>query len=487
MTKLNGCKRRGVLVLVFAATAIGARAQTFKSVSFDVANGAAPSGVLVQGLDGNLYGAASAGGANGFGTVFKLTPHHGIRTLYSFCSQANCTDGQYPDGGLTLGTDGNFYGTTGWGGANSCGTNLGCGTIFKITPAGKLTTLYSFCSQPNCVDGTNPEAVLLQGLDESMYGTTVAGGANGSGTVFKLTPSGITTLYSFCSQPNCADGQSSYGGLILATDGNFYGTTGRGGANGGGTIFKLTEGGSFSTLYTFCSQPGCLDGAAPYGGLIQAADANLYGTTLGGANCNLLYGCGTIFRITLTGTLTSLYNFCQTSCLDGGSPWAGLLQATDGNLYGTTSDGGLNDGGTIFNSTTDGILTTLYSFCGQGNCYDGENPTSGVLQATNGNIYGTTTRGGAYGVGTVYSLSAALGPFVETLRSFGDVGSKVLILGNNLTGTTSVAFNGVAASFTTVSKTEVKTTVPQGATTGYVTVTMPTGVLTSNVPFRVIQ
>jgi len=480
MKNLSWWKKACGVFVLFAAT-IAAPAQTFKSLSFDVADGAAPSGALVQGLDGNVYGAASAGGADGVGTVFKVTPHHGITTLYNFCSQTNCADGQYPDAGLTLGTDGNFYGTTGWGGANICGPNLGCGTIFKITPAGKLTTLYSFCSQPNCVDGTNPEAVLLQGLDESLYGTTVAGGDNGFGTVFKLTPSGVTTLYSFCSQPNCADGQSSYGGLILATDGNFYGTTGRGGANGGGTIFKLTEGGSFSTLYTFCSQPGCLDGAAPYGGLIQAIDGNLYGTTLGGANCNILYGCGTIFRITLTGTLTSLYNFCQTNCLDGGSPWAGLLQATDGNLYGTTSDGGLNNGGTIFRSTTDGMLTTLYSF------YYGENPMAGVVQGTNGNIYGTTSRGGSYGVGTVDSLSLGLGPFVETLGTFGKVGSKTLILGSDLTGTSSVVFNGTAAAFTTISKTEVKTIVPAGATTGYVTVTTPSGTLTSNVPFHVIK
>jgi uncharacterized repeat protein (TIGR03803 family) len=479
MRDLSWRKRTAAVFVFCAACVIAAPAQTFKSLSFDVADGAAPSGLLVQGFDGNLYGVAAAGGANGFGSVFKVTLG-GIRTLYSFCSQPNCTDGQYPDAGLILGADGNFYGTTGWGGANMCGPNLGCGTIFKITPAGKLTTLYSFCSQPDCADGTNPEAVLLQGIDESLYGTTVAGGANGFGTVFKLTPSGLTTIYSFCSQPNCADGQSSEGGLILATDGNFYGTAARGGANGGGTIFRLTEGGSFSTLYTFCSQPGCLDGVAPYGGLIQATDGNLYGTTAGGANCNLLYGCGTIFKITLAGTLTSLYNFCQQpGCLDGGSPFAGLFQATDGNLYGTTSDGGLNDGGTIFDTTSDGMLTTLYSF------YDG-NPMAGVIQGTNGNIFGTTTRDGSYGVGTVYSL-LGLRPFVETLGTFGKVGSKVFILGSDLTGTSSVVFNGTAATFTTVSKTEIKTTVPAGATTGYVTVTTPSGTLTSNVPFHVVK
>ena len=485
MTKLNAWKMAGVVFVLCVAMAIGALAQSFKSLSFNVANGAAPSGALVQGFDGNLYGAAAAGGANGFGTVFKLTPHHGITALYSFCAQTGCTDGQDP-AGLTLATDGNFYGVTGGGGANNCSANFGCGSIFRLTPAGRLTTLYSFCSQPNCLDGYAPDAVLVQGLDESLYGTTVSGGANGFGTVFKLTPSGMTTLYSFCSQPSCADGQSSYGGLVLATDGNFYGTAARGGANGGGTIFRVTEGGSFSTLYTFCSKPGCLDGEAPFGGLVQATDGNLYGTTLGGANCNLLYGCGTIFKITLTGTLTSLYNFCQTNCLDGGSPFAGLLQATDGNFYGTTSDGGLNNGGTIFDTTSVGMLTTLYSFCAGGGCYDGENPMAGVVQGTNGNIYGTTTSGGTYGVGTVNSLSLGLGPFVETLGTFGKVGIKVFILGSDLTGTSSVVFNGTAASFTTVSKTEIKTTVPAGATTGYVTVTTPSGPLTSNVPFHVI-
>jgi uncharacterized repeat protein (TIGR03803 family) len=240
---------------------------------------------------------------------------------------------------------------------------------------------------------------------------------------------------------------------------------------------------TFTTLYSFCSQAECADGDAPAAGLVQATNGNFYGTTYyGGA-----HGDGTVFEITVGGKLTTLYSFCsKAECTDGTAPEAGLLQATNGNFYGTTSDYGTVYGdGTVFEITAGGELTTLYSFCSKAECTDGTAPEAGLLQATNGNLYGTTEAGGAHGYGTVFSLAVGLGPFVKTLPPSGNVGMAVIILGNDLTGATHVTFNGTPATFTVVSSSEIKTTVPRGATTGPVKVTTPIRTLTSNVNFRV--
>ena len=242
---------------------------------------------------------------------------------------------------------------------------------------------------------------------------------------------------------------------------------------------------SAQTVTTLASFNGT-DGAGPSAALIQATDGNLYGTAyVGGANYY-----GTVFKITPSGTLTTLYSFCsQSGCTDGAYPSGALVQSTNGDFYGTTQNGGASDYcgagcGTIFKITPSGTLTTLYSFCSQSGCTDGENPQAGLVQATDGSFYGTTGGGGAYNFGTVFSLSVGLGPFVETLPTFGKVGAAVKILGTNLTGATSVSFNGTAAVFEVVSSSEITTTVPTGATTGTVQVVTPNGTLSSNVPFR---
>ena|SRR5579863_7632481 len=196
-------------------------------------------------------------------------------------------------------------------------------------------------------------------------------------------------------------------------------------------------------------------------------------------------GCGTVFKITPSGTLTALHSFAGYPT-DGSEPLAGLVQATDGNLYGTTYSGGPNDEGTVFEITPTGGLTTLYAFCPQSGCADGSNPLAALVQDTNGTLYGTTLLGGANGDGTLFSLSVGLGPFVEMQPISGKVGAAVKILGTNLTGATSVSFNGTAATFTVVSSSFIKTTVPAGATTGTVQVVTPSGTLLSNVPFRVL-
>jgi uncharacterized repeat protein (TIGR03803 family) len=323
-------------------------------------DGASPIGALAQASDGSFYGTTYGGGSNTAGTVFRITPAGALTTLYNFCAQTNCADGKQPYAGLIRAADGNFYGTALEGGANT-GCSLGdgsCGTIFRITPGGAFTTLYNFCSQPNCADGGNPYAGLVQGSDGNLYGTTFNRGANAYGTVFKITPAGVlTTLYSFCSQANCADGQYAYAGLVQASDGNFYGSTSAGGGgqfHQGGTVFRITPSGVLTTIYNFCSQSNCTDGDSSVARLVQGIDGALYGTTIhGGAFCQQTSGCGTAFRITLSGTLTTLHSFDDTD--DGKSPFGGLVQATDGNFYGAATYGanpactaGLHGCGTVF-------------------------------------------------------------------------------------------------------------------------------------------
>ncbi|MGA2076792.1 MAG: choice-of-anchor tandem repeat GloVer-containing protein [Terriglobia bacterium] len=457
MDKHNWGKRAYILFLLCAITAIRLPAQTLTTLhSFDLTDGAIPYGGLVQGSDGSFYGTTSTGGANticesgaGCGTVFKITSTGTLTTLYSFCSQTNCTDGNSPIAGLVQGSDGNFYGTTVGGGAYSDGT------VFKITPSGTLTTLHSFTGSAfPPVDGAVPEAGLVQGSDGNFYGTARNGGSGGDngGTVFKITPDGtLTTLYSFCSQSNCTDGLYPYAGLVQGTDGNFYGTTNIGGANnvpvGNGTVFKITPSGALTTLYSFCSQSGCTDGNGPSAGsLVQATDGNFYGTT-GGGGATDNGGNGTVFKITPSGTLTTLYSFCsQSNCTDGALP-TGLVQATDGNFYGTTYCGGANAGsldcsspgaGTVFKITPSGALTTLYSFCSQSGCTDGVTPYAGLVQGSDGNFYGTTNAsGGEYNFSSGYGTVFKLTPPVAT--GVAGVAPPSLTFSSQIVGTTSAA------------------------------------------------
>ena len=380
-------------------------------------------------------------------------------TLHSFDS----TDGASPRT-LVQATNGNLFGATEEGGAN------GDGTVFEITTSGTLKTLHSF----DGTDGVQPNRVV-QDTNGDLYGTTTGGGTTNDGTVFQITTGGkLKTLQSFDS----TDGSIPKGAPIQATNGKLYGITNSGGTNGDGTVFAITTNGTLATLYNFCSQTGCTDGETPLASLIQAADGNFYGTTSSGVK----NGVGTVFQITSSCTLTTLHSFDGS---DGSAPVSGLIQATNGKLYGTTEQNGTNGGGTVFEITTGGKLTTLYNFCSQTNCTDGSAPIAGLLQDTNGKFYGTTSAGGTNGYGTVFRLSSGLGAFVETQMTSGAVGAPVKILGTNLTGTTSVTFNGTPATFAVVSKSEISTTVPSGATTGPVEVTIPSGTLTSNVSFVV--
>ncbi|HXM23164.1 MAG TPA: choice-of-anchor tandem repeat GloVer-containing protein [Terriglobales bacterium] len=423
-------KKWGWVLLSCAATTIVSSAQTFKTLaSFDFfQTGANPQyDSLVQGTDGNFYGTAPEGGVDGWGTVFKVTAGGDLTFLCNF-GENPCYQESHPFAGLIQATDGNFYGTTWQGGTNSAGA------VFKTTAGGDVTLLYSFCSQTNCADGDDPFGPLVQAANGNFYGTTFDGGSQGYGTVYEITAAGtLTMLRSF----RYADGAGPVAGLIQAKNGNFYGTTLYGGAKGGGTVFEITAGGKLTTLYSFCSRTHCADGANPYLGLVQAANGSFYGTTWqGGA-----HGRGTVFEITAGGKLTTLYSFCsQTHCTDGASPYAGVIQAADGNFYGTTSKGGASNWGTVYAITPGGKLTTLHSFCAQKNCTDGADPVGGLIQAKDGNFYGTTAEGGVYENGTVFSASLSA-PQVKTPPAYGEVTMSDIAPGKNLRPSTGFPFH----------------------------------------------
>jgi uncharacterized repeat protein (TIGR03803 family) len=325
-----------------------------------MSDGFRPNAPLIQASDGNFYGTTAEGGTYGGGTVFKMTPGGVETVMYSF--GASISDGVVP-AALIQGQDGNFYGTTAQGGANYCaaipGTGNNCGTVFKITPAGVETVLYSFGA--SAADGFEPFAPLVQASDGNFYGTTSSGGAYGGGTVFRITPSGVeTVLYSFGASPS----------------------------NG--------------------SPP---QGFIPQGALIQASDGNLYGTTAEGGSVSGVYcqyGCGTVFRISLDGVQSVLYSFAGYSASDGDGPAPFLIQGSDGNFYGTTRSGGAFGGdlnGTAFRITPAGVETVLYSF----GPFDTNpsDPGAGVVQGSDGAFYGVTTdsAGPNAGSGTVFKLT----------------------------------------------------------------------------------
>jgi uncharacterized repeat protein (TIGR03803 family) len=480
-TKMKSMRFSIPLLAALAITfglAVRAQAQTLTTLAnFIGSNGDAPYyGSLVQATNGNYYGTTHYGGKYSGGTVFQVTPAGELTVLYNFCSRGNCADGKNPFSSLLLGSDGNFYGTTNTGGA------YGYGTIFKMTIGGKFTTLYSFCrAGGSCTDGAYPVG-LVQASNGNFYGATSNAGANNGGTIFQISSAGaFKLLYSFCAQTHCTDGWNPLSAPMQASNGTFYGTVKSGGTHGRGAVYKITMAGQFKTLYSFCAQTSCTDGAYPQGGLIQDSNGSFYGTTVyGGAT-----GYGTVFQITTTNPLITLHSFASS---DGRYPVSGLTQANDGNFYGTTSSGGTGlGGGTIYEVTSVGVFISLYDFCGTSTC-TGSYPGYTLAQATNGELIGATTYTGRIrGYGTVFSLSTGLGPLVETVPTAAKVGARVIILGNGLTGTTSVTFNGTSATFTVVSDTEITTTVPTGATTGTVSVTTPTGTLNSNPSFQVLK
>jgi uncharacterized repeat protein (TIGR03803 family) len=460
MTKMRICELTTLarLVLAFAATEI--QAQTYIDLyNFGTNSGdpiQAQPAVIAQGRDGNLYSATERGGTDSGGTAFEVTPTGDLSVIYNFGFPV----GEDPSGGLTLGTNGNLYGTTQSGGT-------GPGIVFEVTPAGKLTTLHKFDTS----DGASPYAPPIQGVDGNFYGTTFGGGTDNHGTVYKLSASGeLTTLYMF----DGSDGAGPIGPLVQGINRDFYGTTNGGGDNNNGTVFKITSKGEFTTLYFFDGTHG-MQPTAP---LVQGTNGSFYGTTTNGG----AYGQGTVYKVNSKGKLTVLYSFSQSSGM-GCYPAGGLVLGSDGNFYGTASQGGTNNDGTVYRSTPRGAYSMVHSFVGT----DGSSPLTTLLQHTTGVLYGDTYSGGTYGLGVFFSLNVGLNPFVSFLpqQSPGKVGASIGIFGQGLTGTTGVSFGGTPATFTVSSDTYLTATVPGGAETGVITVTTPGGTLTSNKTFRV--
>ena len=469
--------------------AVRAQAQTVTYIAaFNGANGQGPYDSLVQATDGNFYGVAGSSSSIG-GEIFRMTPAGEITTVYTFCSLPNCADGQGPLTPL-LGSDGNLYGVTVSGGASSGGSRKGSGTIYKLTLAGKLTTLYTFETFGNSgPEGDSPMGII-QARDGNFYGTTIAGGTSSfaDGTIFGITPSGqFFKLYNFCSQTNCTDGGGPEYPPIQGRDGNFYGTTFDGGTGSGGVIYQLTPAGAYTVLHNFCyNGPNCSNNAYPTR-LVQDANGNFFGTSwfAGGSDS------GSVFELSSTNRLTLLHNFVRSG---QEAPATGVTLANDGNLYGMAAanyEDCCGPFGSIFEVTPDGAFTSFYNFYNLNGLAPAYNQNGPPLQATDGNFYATTAFGqnanSGNGYGTIFKLSNGLSPLVKTVPVAGKAGQSVIILGNHLTGTTGVTFNGVRAAFTVESDTYIKATVPAGATTGVVSVVTPSGRLNSNPQFVVMK
>ena len=450
------------LVFVVAAVALGSLAVPAAAQTYTVLHNYSAVGprnfqysaAMVQGRDGKLYGTSSQGGTSGLGTVFNISLLGADTTLHSF----DGTTGTNTYGGVTLGSDGNFYGTTFFGGSSNLGV------IYKITSTGTLTLLHTFT---NTGDGGGPNSAPIQGVDGNFYGAVFgSGNAVGSG-IFKITPTGVfKTLHS--TTPT--DGFNS--NVMQGSDGSLYGPAASGGL-GNGTVFKVSTAGTYKVLHNFTGT----DGSFAFGRLVQGTDGNFYGiASQGGTNGN-----GVIYKITSTGVFTVLHKLDPTT--EGFASQAGLIQATDGNLYATTLFGGSLTGGTLFKITTGGVLTVLHTF-DSANPANGFNPCTTLTQDTNGLLYGETANGGT-GDGVFYSLNIGAAPFAKLALTSGKVGASIGIFGQGFLAATGVTFGGVAGTFTTSGDGYMTATVPAGAKTGPVVVLIPSGNLTSSQTFKV--
>lgn len=456
MTASNFCRFPAlVLTLALALTAASAQAQTYTVLyNFNGTDGCCaiyPS-MMAQGEDGNVYGATTSGGTSGYGTIFKMTPAGALTDLHSF----NFTDGDGPQGGISLGLDGNFYGSTYQGGANARGT------IFKITPAGTFTSLYSFA---NTTDGAYPRTPPVMAQDGNLYGTT------GNGTdfvLYKITTAGaFTIMATLVSQ--------SFSPLLLGSDGNLYGTTLSGGTYNAGTVFVFSPSAkTIKTLFAFHTE------ASPTGPLMLGTDGALYGTASGGGTGS----SGVVFRITTGGSYKVIYNFSVSGTSDGRYPQTGVVQGSDGFLYGVASAGGASGLGTLFRVSTTGTgFQDLHDF----QTITGDTPSSALLLHTNGTLYGEAFHGGAKtAYGLVFSFANNLKPFVTplVLRS-ARVGASVSLLGQGFSTATSVTFGTTAATYTAASDTFLTAKPVAGSTTAQITVKEPSGNLLSPLKFKI--
>jgi uncharacterized repeat protein (TIGR03803 family) len=353
--------------------------------------GAAPYAALTLFSDGNFYGTTARGGAGDNGTIFQMTPAGALKTLAEFTGRAGKKRGALPESPLVVGPDASFYGTTFAGG------KYNVGTIYKVTPAGDVTTLIDF-GGPN--RGAQPQAGLVLGQNGKFRGTTLRGGKGNSGTVFEVSASGeLRTLLEF---PGVNPDTYSQGGIIRAKDDNFYGVSAASGLFGKGSVFQITSLGAATTLSEFSDNGGPNSPKNPRAPLLQAQNGDFYGVTVNGGTQNL----GTIFKITSDGVLTFLAEFTGIDSFNKGAfPRAALIQTSPDDFYGVTSQGGAADAGTIFHMTATGTLTTLVEFTGEGGTNKGTAPDSSLVLGSDLNLHGTTARGGARGFGTVFTMT----------------------------------------------------------------------------------
>jgi len=356
-------------------------------------DGKTPDSRLLD-LNGELYGTASAGGVKLLGTLFRVSTSGKFTTLYAFCQTQYCPDGARPGSFLARGPLGVYGVTTGGGVADG-------GLIFKYSDRGGYSAVYKFCSEAGCADGAQPVSVLFDSKG-NLIGTAAAGGSHRGGTAFMIDTAGkFHVLYNFCSVAGCTDGASP-GALVLGRDGNFYGTTIAGGANHSGTVFRMTPAGAVTVVYAFCNAAKCVDGELPNPVLVQGRNGDFYGTTQQrGAHAS-----GTIFEVSPAGVQHTLYSFCaKADCGDGATPTDGLVLAKDGSFYGIASGGGGFYNGVIYHLTPAGDYSIVYNFCALHGCFDGTAPGTSPIFGSDGFLYGATTAGGDRdSVGTIYRL-----------------------------------------------------------------------------------
>jgi uncharacterized repeat protein (TIGR03803 family) len=456
MTNLKvRCHQLLLAVLTLAFFTAAANAQTFTDLhDFDETEGCCASypSMLVQGQDGNIYGATTSGGAHFYGNIFKMTPSGTLTSIYSF----DLTHGGYPQSGISMAADGNFYGTTYQGGTNHYGT------IFKVTPSGAFTELYDFA---NTTDGAYPHTPPVQAQDGNLYGTT----ANGTVAVlYKITTAGVFTVM------ETLVGQS-YSPLLLGADGNLYGTTVYGGTFNGGTVFVFSPAAkAMKTIYNFHTE------YSPYGPLMQGADGALYGTTSSGGTGS----GGVVFRVTTAGVYKVLFNFTVSSA-NGASSYSGLVQGSDKFLYGVTSAGGANGQGVLFKISPTGTgFAVLHDFA----TATGDTPFATPFLHTNGTIYGLSFHGGAHSAyGVVYSMNAGLKEFVApVVLHSAKSNTSVELLGQGFNTATGVLFGTGAGALTIASDTFATAKVTTGAMTGAITVKEPGGNLSTLQVFKIV-
>ena len=446
-------------------------------------DGLQPGAGLIQGSDGYFYGMSQFGGSANQGAVFKISPQGQLYILHSFSDGSVSHDGAQPFDSLVQGPDGNFYGTTTLGGlANT-------GAAFKITPGGQLTILHDFGGDGVTNDGTSPQSGLTLGSDGNYYGVSFAGGSAGLGAAYKMTPAGgVTILHSFGDNSVTNDGVTPIFNLVLGVDGNFYGTAPGGvGQSTSGCVFKMTPVGTVTPLHSFGDGTVAHDGIKPFGALIQATDGSFYGTTeLGGTASS-----GTAYKVSPAGQVTILHSFGDGSVHnDGTTPADKFLLGTDGIFYGTTKSGGSAGQGVVYQITPQGQVIVLHSFGDGSVVNDGnqDNNANSLVEASDGTFYGATLGGGSAGQGTVFKLALGIQQLTSSATAAGTATLPFTYQVTTSTPTTNFVATNLPAGLSINQATGLITGTPTtpGTSTTTFTLTGASGSNTAQVVFTII-